>query len=335
MPGFDSIKSAVSKTFTEVGNKIKNFVDPKSNSGSSANSEAAYKALVDAIYAPDYSKNSNWLKSAPYAFQAQIEENEPPRIFYLPISPQNLTISTYFATNTIATLYGTVEEHSEQRYFDITIQGTTGFSPAFYDQNQQEPPSAGRESFSSTALISSNILGGFASGLIGKLNKAAQQAKDVFKSATGKTDGQFQAGVSVSRSGYAAFHNLYRFLLAHKKYASSGKMSGKIGSEKLNDTSKNETPLYFINFKDNNKYSCVIQRFTLERSANQPMLYNYNIQLRAYNISPATMTKAPDTTARLTALGLVATKPSIAASAKGAIGNAKGLLNTLKNIRGG
>lgn len=332
MPGFDSIKSAVNKTLTEVGNKIKNFVDPKSNSGSSVNSEAAYKALVDAIYAPDYGEKSNWLNSAPYAFQAKIDDGQM-RLFYLPISPQNLTISTYFATNTIATLYGTVEEHSEQRYFDISIQGTTGFSPAFYDQNQQTP-SAGRESFSSTALISSNILGGFASGLIGKLNKAAQQAKDIYKSATGKTDGQFQAGVSVSRSGYAAFHNLYRFLLAHKKYASSGKMSAKISSEKLDDPSKSETPLYFINFKDNNQYSCVVQRFTLERSANQPMLYNYNIQLRAYNLSPIAMAKASDNTERLKALGLDGSGPSIAASAKGAIGNAKGLLNTLKNIRG-
>jgi hypothetical protein len=314
-----------------IAKYVSDFAHPDKNSGSSVSSEAEYDKIVDAIYKPDYSKNNNWLKSAPYAFQANIEGKQ--RTFYLPISPQNLTISTYFATNTIATLYGTVEEHSEQRYFDIAIQGTTGFSPAFYDQNQQIP-SAGRESFASTAFMSSSIYG-FASGLIGKLNKAAQQAKDIYKSISGTTDGQFQAGVSVSRSGYAAFHNLYRFLLAHKKYASSGKMSANIGSENLNDLSKDPTPLYFINFKDNNKYSCVVQRFTLERSANQPMLYNYNIQLRAYNISPAV---APTVTnvaaARLTALGLDGSTASIASSFKGAVSNSKGLLNTLKNIRG-
>ncbi len=318
---------------TKVADAAKKLVGGKKPA--SENKPSGKTVDLDGIYKPE---PTNWLKTSPYAFKAKVDDAGY-KIFYLPINPQNLTITTHFATNIISTLYGTVEEHSEQRYFDVVIQGTTGFSPAFskhYSTEEAPTPSAGRSSYSTAGSIMSTIssvTGGFASGLIGKLNQVVNQATSIINTATGKNN-TFESGVSVSTSGYAAFHNLYRFLLAHKKYASSGSAGTSTADEKLNEKNENSTPLYFINFKDNNQYSCVVQRFNLERSAENPMLYNYSIQLRAYNISSITQS-APDVNAsRLDALGLKADQQSIAAKFKVGVNGAKGVLNSIKKIRG-
>ena len=42
--------------------------------------------------------------------------------------------------------------------------------------------------------------------------------------------------------------------------------------------------LCFINYKDAMMYNVVIQTFQLMRSAEDPMLYNYTIVMRAYNL---------------------------------------------------
>lgn len=283
-------------------------------------------------------ESTNWLKTSPYAFKTKVDDTGY-MIFYLPISPQNLTITTHFATNMISTLYGTVEEHSEQRYFDISIQGTTGFAPAFdkaYTIKDSPTPNIGRESYGTASSIMSTISSaaqGLANGLVGKLNQIVNQATTLAKSVQGKNN-TFESGVKLSNSGYTAFHNLYRFLLAHKKYAASGKTTSKTDDEKLDSKNKNETPLYFINFKDNNQYSCVIQRFNLERSAENPMLYNYSIQLRAYNLSPISMEAPAQNSERLKMLGLNDSQPSIGAKFKVSVNGAKGLLNSIKKIRG-
>ena len=43
-------------------------------------------------------------------------------------------------------------------------------------------------------------------------------------------------------------------------------------------------PIQFLNYKDNIKYDCVPVDFTLTKSKDSPMLYNYEIRLRAYNL---------------------------------------------------
>ena len=74
---------------------------------------------------------TNWYRQRPYAFRFT-NRNGVANTFYLPIAPSNITINTHFATNVITTMYGTVEEHSEQRYYDITIAGTTAMMPRYY-----------------------------------------------------------------------------------------------------------------------------------------------------------------------------------------------------------
>jgi hypothetical protein len=190
----------------------------------------------------------------------------------------------------VATLGSTIEQHTHQRYFDIGIAGTTGIAPknlpavltakdaniagALNTENtdvdiNENFSASNRKSYDLNYFpqINTAILGGFLSSIYNKASNVVNRAVDV-----GRTY-KFESGVGDSVSGYVAFHNLYRFFLAYKKSAADG-----------TSAHSDSSPLMFLNFKDNNKYSCVINAFTLERSSDNPMLYNYSIQLRAYDL---------------------------------------------------
>jgi hypothetical protein len=287
-------------------NKNKDLLNPEINKPKTQSKEVKEKD----VYTPF---QDNWWKASPYCFQSSNE------IMYLPISPQNISISTHFATNTITTLYSTVEEHSEVRYFDIAIQGTTGFAPKYVGVNPNPVGEMGRLSYGTGALIDSGALGGFGSSTINKINQAVNRASDALNALSGQNR-PHESGVFKDKTGYWAFHQLYLFLLRYKKRAAEGKADPK-------------SPLFFINYKDNNKYSCSIQRFSLERSADNPMLYNYNIQLRAYNLSPLLPSQLPtsdidaDFKQKLNSLGLDGQKSSILARARNAVRNAKAAIS--------
>lgn len=236
----------------------------------------------------------NWYQALPYAFSFQPRNTttDEAHIFNLPISPQNLTITTNYATNVISTLYGIVEEHSEVRFYDIQISGTTGFSPNSKilnfdnDLNQATRSSTdfspggstkgGRSSFEPLIDIS---FGGFASRTANIMNQLINKAVDVADTFLGQSN---NTGINLSATGYAAFHNLYRFFLLYKEDAAA---MGTNGVNKFStDGVRKLHPLTFLNYKDGIKYDCVPVSFTLTRDANNPMLYNYNIKLRAFNL---------------------------------------------------
>jgi hypothetical protein len=239
-----------------------------------------------------------WWKQSPYTFLFK-EESTGPGLggryaFNLPISPSNISITTHFATNVITTMYGTVEEHSEQRYFDINISGTTGMSPMYStykklsDINEPHTDMVNgkggpggeksmnkrkRKSYSSASQISKGVDKlGFFKRTANILETVASQAKDLLEAPK-------PVGISTenANTGYMAFHNFYRFLLKYKKHVSSKRSKINAGFH----------PLTFINWKDNNQYDVVISNFQLMRDANNPMLYNYTISMRAYNLATA------------------------------------------------
>lgn len=211
----------------------------------------------------------NWYKQKPYAFRFRDQT------FYLPISPSNLSITTHFGTNVISTMYGTIEEHSEQRYYDIQIAGTTGMSPRYYknvsDQvyDSIDTKAIGRASTPIASRVG-GTLGGFFKRTQSLIENTLNQVSDLLGEDNGTT------GIDLQRTGYAAFHNFYKFLLLHKKVA-TGKSNIGSGSRSLT----------FINYKDNNQYNVAIQNFQLVRDVSNPMLYNYNITMRAYNLRSA------------------------------------------------
>jgi hypothetical protein len=237
---------------------------------------------------------TNWYTAKPYGFRVTMRDGREFTMF-LPISPSNLRISTSFATNVIPTLYGTVEEHSPVRYYDIEISGNTGIAPKFVDiKPGVEGPTKqleGRTAFAVSQGLS-NIAGGFFTKTLGVLDRVFNQASELINGIPNP-----QSGVFIDQTGYLAFHNMYRLLLKYKEDASG---------TSNNTSQRTKHPLTFFNYKDNNEYDVVVKQFDLIRSAENPHLYNYVIRLRAYNLRTAgtTTVDQADLTKRLEDLGL-------------------------------
>lgn len=194
-------------------------------------------SLALGSYALSEPSISNWHYSSPrYAFKYRFEMGLS--TMFLPINPENLTIVTNYAVNLQPTLYGTIEEHSETRYFNISISGTTGIAPTgpkFPDHNRLKE-----------TIKNESMMGRYMS----------DRAGDV--------------GVYPHQSGYMAFHSLYRYLLRYKRDAAKN--------------NRNE-PLFFYNYKDNNVYKVSLKNFTLTRTADDPYMYRYKIDMMGYHLT--------------------------------------------------
>ena len=285
---------------------------------------------MDALYSV---QPNNWYSALPYGFKFTSRSGAQ-SVMFLPIAPSNISVQTHFATNLIPTLYGTVEEHSAVRYYDITIEGTTGISPKYYQPLPGESisdvtkyNSTGRKSFPVKTGVP---LGGFFSQTIGALTTAIGKAKDIING-----DPKPKTGVLGSQSGYVAFHNLYRFLLAYKKDAAGISADGS----QIDDSKRSDHPLIFFNYKDGVQYYVALRApFVLRRTAEDPHLYFYSIQLRGYEMSDAGgQIKSEDIDARLSDLGLDGIQSSsllgkakdISSKAKSILGAGLGGLNVL------
>jgi hypothetical protein len=269
--------------------------------------------VIDLVEAGYKIKPENWFTAQPYGFKFTPKDGNTITM-YLPISPSNLTINTNFATNVISTLYGTVEEHSSVRYYDILIEGNTGITPNYVEPSTDKPKKeTGRSSFPVQTGIPS--LGGFFSKTINTINRIYNQANDLING-----DQETETGVYTNKTGYVAFHNLYRFLLKYKQ-----DVSGDINSTQGRDVH----PLIFFNYKDNNQYNVVVRSFSLRRSAENPMLYYYSISLRGYNLASAgDEYGTEDLNKRLSDLGLNSVDSS------SILGKIKGTANRVKGIVG-
>ena len=252
----------------------------------------AYQLQLDSLYSVT---PSNWYTAKPYGFKLTKRDGKT-YVMFLPISPSNINVTTHFATNMIPTLYGTVEEHSDVRYYDIVIEGTTGIAPQFtnvssslekgngidtaYDDLRQP----GRAKFN----ISSNVaLGGFFSNTVSQvsnlLNQAGKAVSAISSPGEPGAPGP-ETAVYTDQTGYVAFHNLYRFLLPYKKDAAGLAVDPADQSQYKQKPYNKAHPLTFFNYKDGNEYNVVMRNFVLRKSADHPMLYNYSIVMRGYNI---------------------------------------------------
>jgi hypothetical protein len=272
--------------------------------------------LMDNIYKV---RNTNWYSAKPYGFKFTPRNGNAPLVMFLPISPTNLTISTSFAVNIIPTLYGTVEEHSDVRYYDISIEGTTGFAPRYVSPSTATADIAAvdlrKQGRSSFAVVQGLSLGGFFSKTLAAINSVQNKAADLIGGGP-----QPMPGFGNSETGYVAFHNLYRFLKVYKQDA-----AGVDGSS----APRTMHPLTFFNYKDNNEYDCVVRSFVLRRSANDPQQYFYSIQLRCYNLRTVGGNSIQnDLKQRLADLGLSGIDGS------SVLGDIKSLSNNAKGIVG-
>lgn len=283
------------------------FELPKIN-GDSGFTTGGGSSLTD----PYLTTDTNWFKSKPYGFAFYSTDSSgevATSTMYLPISPNNLTISTHYATNVITTLYGIVEEHSEIRYYDISIDGTTGIAPRYVREKSSdnaEYRSSGRSQFDPGIS-----LGGFLPEVTNTINQIANTVGSITNTLTGS--GGNATGVAPHQSGYAAFHSLYKFLHKYKQDtsgqsspASSGgdiksqalgalkSFGGGGGSSAASGPTRQVHPLRFLNYKDGNQYDVVPISFVMKRSVDNPMLYNYSIKLRAFNLRDVNETDFPE-----------------------------------------
>ncbi len=274
---------------------------------------------------------SNWFTAKPYGFRFLPKTGEE-TVMFLPIGPSNLTITTHFATTIIPTIYGTVEEHSPVRYFDIVIEGTTGMGPKYtVPMSPSETASlnngtqqAGRSSFSVQTSLSTAAAGFFA--------KTLSSVDKVISGVSDQIGRSAKSGLLLDQTGYAAFHNLYRFFLKYKKDVSGTDTSDGSIDTTLRDEHRRH-PLVFFNHKDNNEYNVVVKSFTLRRNKENPMLYMYNIVLRGYNLKEIGALDTLDSNKdMLASLGLDGIKGSVfLAEAKRRALGARDILSSVAN----
>lgn len=254
-------------------------------------------------------KPENWYKALPYGFKWTDVNSNKNFYFLLPINPSNIGIDSYLATSVTSSLYGVIEEHSEQRFFDISIEGTTGIAPKYvdvYEEGGKPAKSDGRLSYGDTsdggrAQLGADIAGGLFSRTVASVNTVLNKAQNVVGSLTGNNDLN-RTGVHLNNNGYVAFHRLFKFFLQYKDTLVNVPL----------DAGKEHAPLVFLNYKDNCQYDCSVLSFRLRRDADRPMLYHYSIQLRAYNLRSINGSVSALEEDRKKALGLDRTPSSTA-----------------------
>lgn len=283
---------------------------------------------------------ANWYSAKPYGFRYNTRTGDQ-FVMFLPISPSNTTITTNFAVNIIPTLYGTVEEHSDIRYYEIAIEGTTGIAPQFTTPSYNGPSSSNNDSVNYADLkqpgrasfpINSNVaLGGFFSNTVSQVSNLLNQANKAVTAIGGlfgANSPKPETALYTDQTGYVAFHNLYRFLKRYKQNAAGLKLDGTPGLPQ-----SPTHPLTFFNYKDGNEYDVAIKSFTMRKSADNPMLYNYSIVMRGYNLrTSGSQLPTDDLTNRLQDLGLNGVKSStLFSSIKGATNAAKAVVGGAAN----
>jgi len=149
--------------------------------------------------------------------------------------------------------------------------------------------------------------------------KAVSAVGGLFGSNTPKPE----TALYTDQTGYMAFHNLYRFLKRYQQNAAGLNLTGVPGLPQ-----GTTHPLSFFNYKDGNEYNVVIKNFTMRKSADNPMLYNYSITMRGYNLKTVGgFLTEDDLQQRLVDLGLNGVKSSTAfSSIKGAVNSAKAVV---------
>lgn len=177
----------------------------------------------------------------------QVKGDQNVASFTLPISPQQLNISTPFAVVVTPTLNGIVEEHNSVRFKDIEIAGTMGVFPA--DRNATPDPLGLLKIFDPTGIadtVDSSVSG------IPLLQILSSRPELIVP--------------QNANSGYANLHRLRIFL---ESYAEKKK------------TDK-DLRLVFASYKDNQFYYTTPTAFTVRRSASSPLEYEYSLALRSW-----------------------------------------------------
>lgn len=231
--------------------------------------------------------------------------------YRLPITPQQLSISTPYAISNEATLRGVIEEHNGVKYKMINMAGSFGVWP--YRPSLAKPPSQ------------PNSLGFLLSGTIEAATGAANQLGRVIRSATSNhpaakpeiitAEEEQEAGLA--GTGYAHALLLESFL---EQYSEQKKRY-----ENRNWRLALDMP------KQNQTYLVTPLNFTYAQSIDSPNEFKFQLQLKAFKRIELNKSVAP-TSLNLPALDASALQRAITTitEARKALGSA---LNVVKAVR--
>lgn len=283
----------------------------------------------------------DWYKTYPY--QLMIIDKKASSgvtrnyIYSLPIPPDALNYRMISASNVSATMGGVVEETSETVFWNISLTGTTAIAVSREDTDKSPNGAEGfRQTYDAGGILGrlvSSVLGGLSS-LAGRADSIVNAGKSLFGNSTGPEKASaFSNGVagalenqpSFTRSGvngdakrsngYTEIHKLHMFLNLYAK---------------LKDTSPDRFELKFVSQKDNMAWQVIVKDFSFQKSANQPMLYRYSIQLQGFNMVNASSFVQRTAIDRFGKDGDLATANSLTAT--GAITKASGLVKGMKQF---
>lgn len=199
--------------------------------------------------------------------------------YTLPISPQQLRISMPTAETVQATLTGFNEIHGGAPFRQISFSGTTGIWT-----NRETVADNQGGSIGGTLLGAAPALGAIqaAATTIGTGSPPRQE------NAISNFDRQRRDNAPLAQqTGYYRFHQLREFL---EGYLALKRLPGIIGpgnsddgkNKILDSIDPTKIRLAFAIWKDEACYLVSLQDFTLERSAESPLEYQYSMQLKAF-----------------------------------------------------
>lgn len=221
---------------------------------------------------------------------AKSDSNEKSKFYTLPIPPQSLIIKPIIASQVTPTFGGVVEETSQNVLWQINMQGTTGIAPS-RDINgnaidRSEVAKNFRETISTTGLLA---------GISGQLQSVTAKVGGAIDSLI-SAGGAFRGGDIAGGIGNAisAINTLAKPPLPYSGSGVSEQSNGFTEIQELakffheyNDLKHREPRSYrliFRMFKTNQQWNCIIDDFSIQKSAQSPHLWRYNITMTCWGL---------------------------------------------------
>jgi phage baseplate assembly protein W len=187
--------------------------------------------------------------------------------FFLPIGPQNISMSVPVATSVAVTMKGITEDNNAAPLRQIVISGTTG------TWHTAQPAGTSNSTVSNTLdYLFRNTISA-AGAVASQFNKTVAAFSGNPQATSGPLNYQDPTAAStVNQSGYWTFHNLQRFLdfyITNKKTRAGKDMR-----------------FTFQMHKDQMYYDCILTSYSWQKVAGTTE-YAYTINLTAYRRRPA------------------------------------------------
>ena len=193
--------------------------------------------------------------------------------FFLPITPQQLSITDAYSINTSATLRGVLEEHAGMRFKNIAIQGTFGIWPGRKSVVVQPgTPGILQSVFGGTIAAAENVAAQFTS-IINNITTGSNAAKP--KTVRPDTTVPSETISSASDPEYGGVGTGYYQTIMLEQFLEQY-------AEAKRNPANASWRLVFDIPKQNQSFVVTPVLFTWNENVNRPMEINYSLQFKAW-----------------------------------------------------